>query len=187
MNGCDTFAYVDGRLRETRAALNADDPAGTKYLDMVTNAMPSYANAFSSEPVMLEALVDYATPRTYADIFRGIDSRQVVVVTGEEDNEFAPGMPVGSVQPPPGVEVNDGGTKRPDASGEAPVTPSPSASGPLPSTSPASPPSSAPTSSGTPESGCACESAPGAPASGSPYLALGLAAAMGLVVTRRRR
>ena len=177
--------------RETRAALNADDPAGTKYLDMVTNAMPSYADAFSSEPVMLEALVDYATPRTYADIFRGIDYRQVVVVTGEEDNEFVPGMPVGSVQPPPVVETdagspNDGGPVRPAGDSGTPTTPPPSASGPLPSTTPASPPSSAPPSaSAAPESGCACESAPGSPASGSPFAAVGLV--MGLVALRRRR
>jgi hypothetical protein len=31
-------------------------------------------------------------PKTYAEIFAGIDPRQIVVVTGEEDNEFQPGM-----------------------------------------------------------------------------------------------
>ncbi len=187
MNGCDTFAYVDGRLREARAALNADDPAGTKYLDMVTNAMPSYADAFSSEPVMLEALVDYATPRTYADIFRGIDYRQVVVVTGEEDNEFVPGIPVGSVQPPAVVETDAGSPNdaetRPDASG-AP-TPAPTASSPAPSTS--STPSSTPTTPSTPEDGCACVSAPGSPTNGSPFAALGFLASLVLLATRRRR
>ncbi len=39
MNGCDTFAYVDGALAQTRAALNPDDPNGTKYMEIVTNAM----------------------------------------------------------------------------------------------------------------------------------------------------
>ncbi len=32
MNGCDTFAYVDGSLAQTRAKLNPDDPTGTKYM-----------------------------------------------------------------------------------------------------------------------------------------------------------
>ncbi|HRG97466.1 MAG TPA: hypothetical protein PLR99_14530, partial [Polyangiaceae bacterium] len=119
MNGCDTFAYVDGRLRASRAALNTDDPAGTKYLDMVTNAMPSYADAYSSEPVLLDALIDWQTPQTFADIFRNIDYRQVVAVTGEEDNEFVPGTPIGTV-PSTGPDAGaDAGPVVPDA-GDAP-------------------------------------------------------------------
>ena len=190
MNGCDTFAYVDGRLRETRAALNADDPSGTKYLDMVTNAMPSYADAYSSEPVMLEALVDYARPRTYADIFRGIDYRQVVVVTGEEDNEFTPGMPVGSLQPPPqtdaGAPEDSGPSTKPDGSVPNP-TPTPGPSSTPPQTPPASPTTPTPGSAGAPESGCACESAPGTRSSRTPVGWFGLAAGLGLVIARRRR
>src|SRR5690606_23361716 len=38
MNGCDTYAYVDGTMAEMRAAINPDDPTGTKYMDIVTNA-----------------------------------------------------------------------------------------------------------------------------------------------------
>lgn len=38
MNGCDTFAYVDGALAQTRAALNPDDPTGTKYMEFITTA-----------------------------------------------------------------------------------------------------------------------------------------------------
>jgi hypothetical protein len=40
MNGCDTFAYVDGHLAESRAQLNPDDPKGTKYMEIITNSMP---------------------------------------------------------------------------------------------------------------------------------------------------
>lgn len=40
MNASDSFAYVDRSLAERRAVLNPDDPGGTKYMDMVTNAMP---------------------------------------------------------------------------------------------------------------------------------------------------
>ncbi len=91
MNGCDTFAYVDGSLAKTRALLNPDDPTGTKYMDMVTNAMPAF---FSSMPTasiaLIKSLADKAHPKTYQDIFAGVDSSQVVVVTGEEDNVFTP-------------------------------------------------------------------------------------------------
>jgi hypothetical protein len=97
MNGCDTFAYVDGSLAQTRAALNPDDPSGTKYMEFVTNAMPSF---FSSMPYASLALIDgllgYEQPKTYDEIFEDIDRSEVVLVTGEEDNEFRPGMPIGS-------------------------------------------------------------------------------------------
>jgi hypothetical protein len=93
MNGCDTFAYVDGSLAQTRAALNLDDtPTGSKYLDFVVNAMPAY---FSSDAAATMALVrglfDPEAPRTYEQMFREIDGAQVVLVTGEEDNVYVPG------------------------------------------------------------------------------------------------
>lgn len=92
MNGCDTFAYVDGALAQKKAALNPDDPNGTKYLDMVTNAMPSF---FSEMPTasmaFVKALLAKDAPMKYEDIFAGIDSDEVVVVTGEEDNVYVPG------------------------------------------------------------------------------------------------
>jgi hypothetical protein len=97
MNGCDTFAYVDGSLAQTRAPLNPDDPGGTKYMDFVTNAMPSF---FSSMPYASQALIQgllaYAQPKTYDEIFAKVDESEVVLVTGEEDNVFQPGMAIGS-------------------------------------------------------------------------------------------
>ncbi|MFO0739447.1 MAG: hypothetical protein U0270_26350 [Labilithrix sp.] len=96
MNGCDTFAYVDGALAQTRSTLNRNDPSGTKYMEFVTNAMPSF---FSSMPAASSALItgllDYKSPKTYEDIFKGIDRAEVVLVTGEEDNVFKPGMKIG--------------------------------------------------------------------------------------------
>jgi hypothetical protein len=96
MNGCDTFAYVDGSLAQTRAAINGDDPTGTKYMEFVTNAMPSF---FSSMPAastaVVSALLDYSAPKTYEEMFEGIDRAEVVLVTGEEDNVFKPGMKIG--------------------------------------------------------------------------------------------
>jgi len=97
MNGCDTFAYVDGSLAQTRAAINADDPTGTKYMDIVTNSMPAF---FSSMPrasmALIDGLMSYAQPKTYQQTFQNVDSSQVVVVTGEEDNAYTPSAP-----PPP--------------------------------------------------------------------------------------
>lgn len=96
MNGCDTFAYVDGSLAQTRAVLNPDDPTGTKYMEFVTNAMPSFFQSMSNaSTTLIKGLLSYSTPKTYDKIFEGIDSREVVLVTGEEDNAFTPGMPIG--------------------------------------------------------------------------------------------
>lgn len=96
MNGCDTFAYVDGSLAEVRAALNPDDPTGTKYMEFVTNAMPSFFVSMSDATMALfQGFLSYDAPKTYDQIFKEIDRTQVVLVTGEEDNEFKPGMPIG--------------------------------------------------------------------------------------------
>ncbi|MFO0592310.1 MAG: hypothetical protein U0441_32495 [Polyangiaceae bacterium] len=94
LNGCDTFAYEDDSLVKARAALNPDDAAGSKYMDVMMNAMPAY---FSSMPdasmAVIDALLDGdpdgGTFATYEQIFKGIDDAQTVVVTGEEDNTFA--------------------------------------------------------------------------------------------------
>ncbi len=105
MNGCDTFAYVDGSLAKTRAVLNPDDPTGTKYMDMVTNAMPAF---FSSMPdaslAMISGLNAVDKPLTYQEIFENIDDSQIVVVTGEEDNAYTPQGVVSK------WEFNDGGS-----------------------------------------------------------------------------
>jgi hypothetical protein len=109
MNGCDTFAYVDGYLAGARAAINPDDPTGTKYMDMVTNVMPSF---FSSMPnasmAMIRGLLSYDKPKTYQEIFKEIDSSEVVVVTGEEDNVFQPSGPA----PEPWSQTEQGSVER---------------------------------------------------------------------------
>jgi hypothetical protein len=97
MNGCDTFAYVDGSLAQRRAALNPDDPTGTKYMEFVTNAMPSFFSSMpSASTALMKGLLSYAQPKTYDQIFETVDRSEVVLVTGEEDNVFQPGMPIGT-------------------------------------------------------------------------------------------
>lgn len=101
MNGCDTFAYVDGFLAQTKMALNPDDTTGTKYLDFVTNAMPSYFHANSENMLaLIGGLWNKAAPKTYDQIFKQFDRSQVVVSTGEEDNVYFPGYdPDAPVEP----------------------------------------------------------------------------------------
>lgn len=108
MNGCDTYAYVDGHLAQARAAINSDDPTGTKYMDIVTNAMPSFFHA-DSEATMafISGLLDYEEPLTFEKIFTAIDRSQVVLVSGEQDNQYVPGGGGGG-----GGEPNWGGLTR---------------------------------------------------------------------------
>jgi hypothetical protein len=91
-NGCDTYAYVDGAINEAHKLVNPDDPNGTKYVDVVNNGMPAF---FSSMPgatmAMFKGLLSYGAPKTYEQIFAGVDKAQVVLVTGEQDNTFVPG------------------------------------------------------------------------------------------------
>jgi hypothetical protein len=97
MDGCDTFAYVDDTIPNQRALLNADDPTGTRYLDMVTNAMPAYfVSLADSTMALVRALSAPNAPQSWGTIFRNVDSSQVAVVTGEEDNVFEPGYDPGA-------------------------------------------------------------------------------------------
>lgn len=93
MNGCDTYAYVDSALFDAHAAVNSNDPEGTKHLDLITNAMPSFfRNMSESTMVFIRGLIRVEEPRTYEQIFRDISSSQVVLVSGEQDNEYVPGF-----------------------------------------------------------------------------------------------
>ena len=93
IDGCDTFAYADNTWATRRAALNADDPSGTRYLDVITNAMPAYFNSMPDAAMaLLRALRHPETPQTYPQIFHNINPDHVVVANGEEDNVFHPGV-----------------------------------------------------------------------------------------------
>jgi len=92
MNGCDTYAYVDTALFDAHADVNDDDPAGTKYVDIVTNSMPSFFHSMAgATTALVRGLMAFDEPRTYERIFADIDAREVVIVTGEHDNSFVPG------------------------------------------------------------------------------------------------
>jgi Bacterial pre-peptidase C-terminal domain len=92
MNGCDTYAYLDSALADAHKQVNSDDPNGTKYCDVVTNAMPSFfSNMAGSTVTLIKALLAFDAPKTYEKIFADISSSQVVLVSGEEDNTYVPG------------------------------------------------------------------------------------------------
>jgi hypothetical protein len=93
INGCDTYAYVDSALIDAHAAINDDDPTGTKYVDIVTNALPSYFRSMPNATMALvRGLMSHDTPQTYEQIFGRIDRSQVVLVSGEQDNVYVPGF-----------------------------------------------------------------------------------------------
>jgi hypothetical protein len=92
-DSCDTFAYLDTALTDRRIEVNgaADDPKGTKYLDVATNVLPSYFSNYAASSLSLfRALLEKDQPKTYNEILAEIAADQVVVVTGEEDNTYRP-------------------------------------------------------------------------------------------------
>lgn len=92
MNGCDTYAYVDSALFDAHADVNPDDPEGTKYVDLITNALPSFfANMSDATMALVNGMLAYDNPLTYEQIFKDISSTQIVLVTGEHDNTYVPG------------------------------------------------------------------------------------------------
>lgn len=93
MNGCDTYAYVDSALFDSHADVNSDDPEGTKYVDLITNALPSFfANMSEATMALVDGMLAYENPLTYEQIFKDISATQIVLVTGEHDNEYVPGF-----------------------------------------------------------------------------------------------
>ncbi len=94
MNGCDSYAYIDSALADAHADVNADDSVGTKYVDLVSNARPSFfASMANATMALVRGLMDWENPKTYEQIFGGVDSSEVVLVTGEDDNVYVPGYP----------------------------------------------------------------------------------------------
>jgi len=91
MNGCDTFAYVDGTLAKERAVLNPDDPTGTKYMEILTNSMPPDWDSLPNNTMSLTRdLMKIEAPVKYTDLLSHFDQSGFVTVTGDEDNRFHP-------------------------------------------------------------------------------------------------
>jgi len=88
-NSCDSFAYADTTLTDKR--VSATDPRGTKFLDVMTNVLPSYVvDESDSLLVVLGALLDRQHPTSYQKILGNFPREQMVVAWGEDDNRFRP-------------------------------------------------------------------------------------------------
>lgn len=92
VDGCQTFAYLDGTLSERRREANGDaDPRGTRFLDVVANAMPNLVSEFAKvSSAIYDAAIDADAPRSYRELLAAVPEDQVAVVFGEEDNRFTP-------------------------------------------------------------------------------------------------
>jgi hypothetical protein len=53
---------------------------------------------------IVRGLLNWEQPKTYEQIFKSVDSSQVVIVSGEQDNEYFPGWPGGGDEPVVGWE-----------------------------------------------------------------------------------
>lgn len=108
MNGCDTMAYIDSSLSDAHKAINPDDTTGYKYIDIVNNGMPAYfADMSEASTAMLRGFLSYNDPKTYEQIFAGVPSVQLAMVTGEHDNTFTPG---GGGEPQPWAGLREQGS-----------------------------------------------------------------------------
>lgn len=200
VNGCDTFAYVDPTLADRVSAANGG-AASTLYLDTVSNAMPSYFGRTPGGSMrMIQSLMAVTTPKSYPEIFTGIDPKQIVVVTGEEDNAYdgtkpvVPGVPLGvpdAGAPDAGGKDAGGGAKDAGAASDAGAAGGdaapPGASSGSSGASSGGSSGARPTGGGEDDAGCACASAPGHAAGGAGALLVACAAALSLADRRRRR
>jgi hypothetical protein len=92
LNGCQSFAYLGRTLHEKKIAVNgaAQDPFGTKYLDVVANALPAYGDYGLTGLRLYRAILKQATPQSYNDILKTFSRAHLVAAFGEEDNTFEP-------------------------------------------------------------------------------------------------
>lgn len=92
LNGCQSFAYIDTTLTDRRREANGGgDPIGTRFLDVVGNALPAYANNLATvSNDLYDAVLRADAPKHYNELLRQMPADQVAVVFGEEDNRFSP-------------------------------------------------------------------------------------------------
>ena len=81
-------------MHETRRTLNgaANDPNGTKFLDVIVTTLPAYAEPTPTEQILFDALVEKR--KGWQDLLRLFSGQQwnkhLTTVFGEDDNTFRP-------------------------------------------------------------------------------------------------
>lgn len=91
--GCQTLAYLEPVMHEKRITLNGAerDPEGTKYLDIIANALPAYGdNGRSTLDLYRNVLKPGAQPKNFNQLIDPIRTSGLVVVFGEHDNTYRP-------------------------------------------------------------------------------------------------
>ncbi len=91
LNGCQTFAYIDTTINDRRIEANgaASDPKGTKFLDLIGNALPGHtSNLADMSLTVLSAVTQPDSPKTFNDLMTAMPRAHLVVTFGEEDNAF---------------------------------------------------------------------------------------------------
>lgn len=84
IDGCDTFSYVGKKLFSKVSAIN-NGKKGTLFLDVITNAMPSYFTSSATNNInVIDSMI--GSTDTYYELLLKIDEYQRSVVDGEEDN-----------------------------------------------------------------------------------------------------
>jgi len=91
MMGCDSYAYIDDQMAKQRRLLNPDDVTGSKYLDMITNIMPTNPTLLNTAATaLIGGVTNPEKPVSYYDILRRFERNHFAVVTGDLDNEYKP-------------------------------------------------------------------------------------------------
>jgi hypothetical protein len=93
LNGCQTFAYIDTTLFDRRIEANgaANDPNGTRYLDVIGNALPGWTNNLTNMSMtLMRASTKPDAPKSFNDLMAEMPTNHLVVTFGEEDNRFRP-------------------------------------------------------------------------------------------------
>lgn len=85
-NGCDTFSYINEKLALDHQKVNPEF-GKHKFVDFISNAMPSPFNGFaSSNFALLNGML--GMKQTYLQILNQFSPMQRAVVMGEEDNNW---------------------------------------------------------------------------------------------------
>lgn len=94
--GCNSYSYYSEPFFKLKSGQSADDPRGTKYLDIIANGLPSYFSLNAASALIhVKALISWNNPTSYQDLLTAMEqkaslfgTRVLAVILGDEDNNF---------------------------------------------------------------------------------------------------